>query len=131
MKTEKLYVDLYGWHPMSPTMHKILLHGAVICENAILPIGQLSEEAAEARNKHFRSYRLNFARKFSREECNLDIYHRLLMISDPLISALREKKEDSFKIVFAGQLLVSAEPNTEVACDTCVESDDEDISFVS
>ncbi|KAK9688610.1 hypothetical protein QE152_g35188 [Popillia japonica] len=91
-ETAKLYVSLYGWHPMTPTMHKILTHGATIIENALLPIGQLSEEAAEARNKHFRVYRENFARKFSREQCNLDVYHRLLLSSDPLISSLRPKK---------------------------------------
>lgn len=60
-ETAKLYIDLYGWHPMSPTIHKVLMHGAEVISHAILPIGQLSEEAAEARNKHFRIYRLNFA----------------------------------------------------------------------
>jgi len=64
LDTSRLYIDLYPWHPMSPTMHKILIHGAVVIKNALLPIGQLSEEAAEARNKHFKSYRQNFARKF-------------------------------------------------------------------
>ena len=49
---------------MTPTMHKILIHGAIVIENALLPIGQLSEEAAEASNKYFRLYRQNFARKF-------------------------------------------------------------------
>lgn len=53
LDTARLYVDLYPWHPMTPTMHKILIHGAIIIKNALLPIGQLSEEAAEARNKHF------------------------------------------------------------------------------
>lgn len=52
--TARLYVELYGWHPMTPTMHKILIHGGQIISNSLLPIGQLSEEAAEARNKHFR-----------------------------------------------------------------------------
>ena len=51
-----------------PTMHKVLRHGTTIIEQAILPIGQLSEEAAEARNKHFRLYRQNYARKSSREK---------------------------------------------------------------
>ena len=93
--TAKLYIELYGWHPMTPTMHKILIHGATIIENAILPIGQLSEVAAKARNKNFRSYRQNFARKFSRKEDNLDIYHRLLLSSDPLISSLRQIRKPS------------------------------------
>ena len=55
---------------MTPTLHKVLVHGPDIVENALLPIGQLSEEAAEARNKHFREYRLSYARKFSRKDCN-------------------------------------------------------------
>ncbi|XP_036340440.1 uncharacterized protein LOC118749769 [Rhagoletis pomonella] len=43
----QLYVELYPWHPMTPTMHKILVHGALIIKNALVPIGQLSDEAAE------------------------------------------------------------------------------------
>lgn len=49
---EELCVKLYGWHPMTPTVHKILRHGAQVISSALLPIGQLSEEAAESRNKH-------------------------------------------------------------------------------
>lgn len=79
-------MNLYDWHPMTPTMHKILVHGAVIIEKALLPIGQLSEEAAEARNKHFRCYRQDFARKFSRENYNQDVFNRLLLSSDLLLS---------------------------------------------
>jgi hypothetical protein len=45
-ETAELYVKLYGWYPMTPTLHKVLIHGPAIIENAMLPIGQLSEEAA-------------------------------------------------------------------------------------
>lgn len=62
--TAKLYVELYGWHPMSPTVHKILMHGAQVISSHIVPIGQLSEEAAEARNKHFRKYRVDCKKIF-------------------------------------------------------------------
>jgi hypothetical protein len=72
-----------------PTMHKVLIHGPTIVKYAILPIGQLSEEAAEARNKHFRLYRLNYARKFSRKQCNRDVLNRLLLTSDPYLSSSR------------------------------------------
>ncbi|GBP18914.1 hypothetical protein EVAR_20446_1 [Eumeta japonica] len=65
-ETACLYVKLYPWHPMTPTLHKVLVHGSDIMKNALLPIGQLSEEAAEACNKHFRSYRQDYSRKFSR-----------------------------------------------------------------
>ncbi|KAJ4443298.1 hypothetical protein ANN_04966 [Periplaneta americana] len=35
MDTAKLYVQLYSWHPMTPTMHKILIHGPTVIENAL------------------------------------------------------------------------------------------------
>lgn len=89
-ETAKLYVDLYGWYPMTSTMHKILTHGATIIEHAILPIDKLSEEAAEARNKHFRVYRQNYSRKFSREHCNKNVLNRLLLSSDPYLSSTKK-----------------------------------------
>jgi hypothetical protein len=87
--TAEMYVRLYPWHPMAPTMHKMLIHGAIVIDNALLPIGQLSEETAEARNKYFRLYRQNFSRKFSRVSCNLDVLNRLLLSSDPVITGMR------------------------------------------
>lgn len=36
MDTAKLYVQLYSWHPMTPTVHKILIHGPVVIRNALL-----------------------------------------------------------------------------------------------
>ena len=32
LETAKHYVPLYPWHPMTPTVHKILVHGAVVME---------------------------------------------------------------------------------------------------
>ncbi|CAH0560552.1 unnamed protein product [Brassicogethes aeneus] len=87
LDTAKLYVSLYRWHPMTPTMHKIVVHGATVIDKALLSIGLLSEEAAEAR--HFRLYRQNFARKFSRPKCNADIINRVLLSSNPLITGMR------------------------------------------
>ncbi|GBM09221.1 hypothetical protein AVEN_226717-1 [Araneus ventricosus] len=84
---------------MSPTMHKILIHGPIAIENAILPIGQLSEEAAETRNKQFRSFRQNLARKFSRLSCYRDVLKRLLLSSDPVLTGMRStirKMSESF-----------------------------------
>ncbi|GBP41749.1 hypothetical protein EVAR_33740_1 [Eumeta japonica] len=48
-ETSEIYVRLYGWYPMTPTLHKLLVHGPTIIKHAIIPIGQLSEEAAEAK----------------------------------------------------------------------------------
>jgi hypothetical protein len=83
--TANMYVRLYLWHPITPTMHKILIHGAIVIQNALLAIGQLSE----ASNKYFRLNRQNFARKFSRVSCNLDVLNRLLLSSDPIITGMR------------------------------------------
>ncbi|CAH1108722.1 unnamed protein product [Psylliodes chrysocephalus] len=32
--TTMLYIDLYGWHPMSPTIHKVLIHGTQLIRHA-------------------------------------------------------------------------------------------------
>ena len=88
METAELYVSLYPWYYMPPTVHKVLIHGAKVIREAIVPIGQLSEEALESRNKDIRKYRKNYTRKCSREKTNEDIFKRLLLSSDPYISQL-------------------------------------------
>jgi hypothetical protein len=57
---------------MPATIHKLLVHGSHIKENAPLPIGQLSEEAQEARDKDFKRVRENYTRKISRIATNED-----------------------------------------------------------
>lgn len=59
-------------------------------ENAILHIGELFEEAAEAKNKDIRSFKLNHTRKFFRTVINLDLINRLLLSSDPYITGLQK-----------------------------------------
>lgn len=89
-ETLDLYLKNYSWYYMPSSVHKILIHGAAIIKSAILPIGMMSEEAHEARNKHFKKYREEFTRKFSRTVTNEDLLHLLLVTSDPLISSLRK-----------------------------------------
>lgn len=90
--TMQLYLDLYSWYYMPSSVHKVLMHGAAIIESfSLLPIGQLSEEAAEARNKDFRRYRQHHSRKCSRKATNEYILNNLLTSSDPLISTKRYK----------------------------------------
>lgn len=128
-ETEERYVQLYQWHPMSPTIHKILRHGAEVISSALLPIGQLSEEAAEARNKHFRDYRLNYSRKFSREACNKDVINRLLLTSDPLITGMRKspkKKTRPFHTETLNLLLPAEPPRSCCHSKTDMSSDDSD-----
>lgn len=47
-----LFVELYPWLYMPVYMHKILIHGHQIIKMAFTAIGELSEEASEARLKN-------------------------------------------------------------------------------
>lgn len=39
---------------MTLTMHRLLMHGGAIAEHACMPVGKLSEDAADASNKLIR-----------------------------------------------------------------------------
>jgi hypothetical protein len=54
----KLFVKECLWFYMPGNVHKILVHGAAIISGGILPIGQLSEEVQEPRNKVLRYCRI-------------------------------------------------------------------------
>ncbi|XP_061706675.1 uncharacterized protein LOC133517389 [Cydia pomonella] len=82
-------LNAYKWYPLPASVHKVLLHGAIIIENALVPIGELSEEAAESNNKNIKFFRRNHTRKMSRDVTNSDLIHRLLLNSDPVISSSR------------------------------------------
>jgi hypothetical protein len=56
----KLFVQAYPWFYMPASVHKVLVHGADTISEAILPVGQLSEES---RNKDLKSFRRSHSRK--------------------------------------------------------------------
>jgi len=85
--TFNLYMKTYPWYPMSPTVHKILVHGADIINLCIVPVGCLCENASEARNKHYKMDRRSHARKNSRLSNMADAFNRAMDSSDPLISS--------------------------------------------
>lgn len=96
-ETAEICTSLYSWYKMSTTVHKILIHGPTIIEWSPLPIGQMSEDAQEARNKDIRNYRENFSRKCSRTSTMQDVFNRLLITSDPMISSMRRNHPKSKK----------------------------------
>ncbi|XP_076674439.1 uncharacterized protein LOC143372268 [Andrena cerasifolii] len=65
-ETATYFVSHYGWYYMPASVHKLLVHGAEIIKHALLPIGQLSEEAQETKHKDFKKFRTNNTRKCSR-----------------------------------------------------------------
>lgn len=124
--TARRYVELYAWYPMPSSVHKLLIHGADIIKSCSLPIGMMSEEALEARNKDLRRYREFNTRKTSRKNTMQDLLNSLLISSDPLISSLSKDKKRAFKKQGGLRdevLMLLAEP--EIAIDR--EDDDEDL----
>ena len=88
-QTGQLYQSKYPWLPMTPTVHKVIVHSKQIMQNTALPVGYFGEDTAESRNKIYKSDRLHHARKTSRIDNLFDVFHRALDTSDPLISSLR------------------------------------------
>lgn len=86
--TAERYILLYPWYYMPVSVHKVLIHGSDIVKNFILPIGELSEEAQEAKNKTVRYYKEHHTRKLNRLKGNEDLMKRLLLSSDPHLSSL-------------------------------------------
>lgn len=118
LETARLYVNKYNWYYMPSSVHKILIHGeSIINHFAILPIGQLSEDAQESRNKDYKNFRLHHARKCSRTATNLDVFHTLLYTSDPYITSIRkpylknvkELDEDTLNLLKVNQLITDPE----------------------
>ncbi|VVC25627.1 Hypothetical protein CINCED_3A005506 [Cinara cedri] len=83
IETAKLFVIQYFWFYLPASVHTILLHGSIIIENALLPIGLLSEEAQEARIKDIKKYREHRTRKISLVKTMEDLFSNLLVSSGP------------------------------------------------
>lgn len=75
----------------SPTVQKIFIHGPGIVSHALMPNGQLSNEAGEMCNKEYKAYRDRFSKKKTFKIDNLrDVFNRLLISSAPVITDLRK-----------------------------------------
>ena len=99
-EAEKLLTENCPWRKLTATVHKVLRHGKNIILHHLLPIGELSEEAQETKNKEYKYYRYHNSRKISRSAQNQDLMNMLLISSDPYISSFRRirSKKDAIKI---------------------------------
>lgn len=91
-ETATVYVQHYKWCPMSPTVHKVLVHSGEIMLANELPLGILAEDASESANKLYRHNREFHARKSSREKNLTDVFNRSLDSSDPIIASYSLQK---------------------------------------
>lgn len=96
--TGRLFLHLYPWYRIPASLHKIFIHSAEIIKSVPVPIGQLSEEAQEARNKEYRRAREQNSRKCNRVSTNRDVFNYLLVTSDPKITSLRKHSTPKKKI---------------------------------
>lgn len=71
--TAQLYVKLYDWYTMPPSVHKVLIHGLLVIKYSLMPIGFLSEETQENRNKDYKRFCEHRTRKSSRINTKLDL----------------------------------------------------------
>lgn len=102
-ETYSLYYELYPWARMSPTVHKLLKHGCDIARELPLPVAFFAEDANESWHKLYRQYMIYHSRQDSRANRIIDVFHRALYFSDPLISNIlldnriksKEKKYDN------------------------------------
>lgn len=113
---------------MPTTVHKILIHSGQIIQASILPIGQMSEEAQESCNKFIKKYRQDFARKCSRVKNMEDVFQRLLVSSDPLISSLRKLPAKQLKALDLEAVELLKAPSSEIqgSDDESAHSSDEE-----
>lgn len=122
--TRTLYLSTYSWYYMPVTIHKILTHSTQIIKKCIVPIGMLSEEAQESRNKDLRRFRECHTRKCSRIDTNTDLAQRLLVTSDPLINSFRKETRKSRKCLHKDVLSLLQPPSSNINEDS--ESQDSD-----
>lgn len=127
IETARLFVELYPWYYMPTSVHKLLIHGPQIIAHALLPIGQLSEDAQEARNKDIKNIRENLSRKCSRCKTMEDVWNRLMVTSDPYISSIRKLPQKNMRSlsVEAVELLIPPSITSQSAEDDSEFHDDE------
>lgn len=82
--------NVISWYYNPPIVHNILVHGSSVAKFALLPIDQLSEEAA--RNNDLNSFRLNHTRTFSRSISNRNLFNDFYQQSDPVICSKHSYK---------------------------------------
>lgn len=92
---KKIYL-VYPWVSISPTLHKLLIHGTTIQSRFKLPLGFYAEDAGESCHKLYRANATHHARQTSRKNRLKDIYNYAIYYSDPAISNIYVQKRAKF-----------------------------------
>ena len=128
LSTARRFVELYPWYYMPTSMHKIFIHRSQIIGSSLLPIGQMSEEAQESCNKFIKKFRLDFSRKCIRTKTMEDVFCRLLVTSDPLISSLRKVPAKKMRSLSPEAIELFNEPSIKQADVPALSTDEANYS---
>ena len=79
---DRYFKEKFPWANYTPTVHKVVAHGALIIMANPLPLGFMTEEPIESMIREIREIRLKFARKNSRKNNLEDVFNFLNMKSD-------------------------------------------------
>lgn len=97
-KTYYKHNELYPWAVMSPSMHKLLIHGCDIArQNPDLPQAYLAEDAGETMHSFWKKVLARRARQMSRKLRMQDTFRRGCIFTCPglsLIFADKRKKQN-------------------------------------
>ena len=93
--TKSRFSAVYPDSRMTPTVHKILNHGAAAIRYHAVPIGLLSEAPQESRHKDCRNFKTSNARKMSREVSLFDFYVMLSETLDLLVGVYRKCEREA------------------------------------
>ncbi|GFV71004.1 dna-mediated transposase [Trichonephila clavipes] len=102
LTTAELYVALCPCSNKPQSLHKALIHGGLLVNGSILHIGQMSEEAIEARNKDSTYFREHHSRKLNSKKSMEDMIQMLIVSKDPYIASLRKNKRRKKRIFAKG-----------------------------
>lgn len=95
-QTCKLIFEKYPWAEITPSLHKLLIHGVDIQENLDLPVSFYAEDASESGHKYYRNNATSHARQTSRKDRLKDVFNRATYCSDPLISNIYQQKRQKY-----------------------------------
>ena len=76
----------FKMYTMSPTVHRLLVHGILYIQHLKMSLGSLSESALESTNKTIKKFRNSLAFRGNLLENLKNIMSRLLFVSDPKIA---------------------------------------------
>ena len=117
-----IYLENCAWYRMSPTLHKVLVHGyqVMMLFPDSVTSGMLSEEPAEASNKDVKKFQKEHAPQNCPIARNLAVFNRINDRSDPQVLhhfAKKSKNQRKSQEIFPKAVLDMCKDSTQIAAE--------------